>query len=205
MGNELRRVAKDDFSSLHPSESVQFLNDLDFLDTYFYFSPESAYKILDDMGETGRNLYLTGFEALDLIFPLIYTTFLISCLHLLFNGSSTFSIMLLYSPLLLGLVDYGENFCIFSMLSRYPVKLDFMAKMASFFNLAKWTLIAFFTLLIPAKFVLNRLTVVTVITSTKKPRSKTLDINSNKNFLATRSTRSNTLPTNTQKKSKKVD
>ena len=120
------------------------------LDSYFYYPPQSAYQVLTDLGQAGRDAYLTV-NLLDMFFPLTYGLFLSISLTMTYTfvypaqSKRNFVILL---PLVTMLVDYGENICVRAMLLNYPVNLMGTAQVASILTPLKYTLIVVTALLI---------------------------------------------------------
>lgn len=109
------------------------------LDMEINYSPEKAYQMLTDYGLTGRQLYL-NILTMDLIFPLVYSLFLMITVTLLFQKlfSPDHPIQKLnLIPLVAGLADYLENFGIATMLLNYPTKYTWVAGVTNVFTITK--------------------------------------------------------------------
>ncbi len=110
-------------------------------DTSLYYSPSDLYQIAENYGPEGRQAYIYSRWTFDLIFPLVYVSFLTI-------GLSWFSKQLItYSkiwnlvnliPLLSGLLDYLENSATSLVMYLYPVRWTGAALLASLFSLLKW-------------------------------------------------------------------
>lgn len=117
-----------------------------------YNYPE-AIQLLTDLGEKGRNTYLWQQIPLDLIYPGLFA--ISNCLILAYflnklNLLNSKFIYLTFIPVLSGLFDYLENFCIITMLKSFPDISENLVQLASFFTVSKsaLTVIYFTTLLI---------------------------------------------------------
>lgn len=101
-------------------------------DMQFFYSPETARQFLSLLSEEGRNVYLTRQLPLDFFYPVAYTTFFV----LLIRWGIRRSTKLAYLPVLLAVLDYGENICILRMLKAAEVS-DALAMTGSLFTCAK--------------------------------------------------------------------
>jgi hypothetical protein len=82
------------------------------IDTWFAYSPDKLFRVIDEMGDTGRQFYALTEVSADLVFPLLYTPFLFILLALLLPqafGDSPLMQTLQRLPLLVFLFDYSEN------------------------------------------------------------------------------------------------
>lgn len=126
----IRDAAQSEFSQSTVTPTIPS-EKLSALDTFFFFTPQTAYKIGFSMGSSGRHLYLTYFTALDTIYPLLYTLFIRSCL--LLQKKPAWVVMLITS------FDYMENAGIYWILRDFPAsfnqKVAFWTGVA---NAAKW-------------------------------------------------------------------
>lgn len=114
-------------------------------DTSFYYSPGDLYKMADQYGSTGRQAYIHARWTFDLIFPLVYTSFLTL-------GISWFSQRLtdwkeIYAitnllPVLGGIFDLLENSATTLAMALYPKKVQILLLSASLFTPIKWVLVS---------------------------------------------------------------
>lgn len=86
-------------------------------DMQFFYSPQMARQFLSLLSEEGRNVYLTRQLPLDFFYPVAYTTFFV----LLIRWGLRRSTKLAYLPVLLAVLDYGENICVLRMLKASEV------------------------------------------------------------------------------------
>ncbi|MCJ7718188.1 MAG: hypothetical protein MUO54_16940, partial [Anaerolineales bacterium] len=110
-------------------------------DTSLYYSAEDLYKMVENYGPEGRRAYISARWTFDLIFPLVYVSFLAM-------GISWFSKQLIFTskawnlvnllPLLSGILDYLENSATSLVMYLYPIQLMSAAFLASIFTLLKW-------------------------------------------------------------------
>jgi hypothetical protein len=110
------------------------------LDTEINYSSEQAYSILERMGDNGRGFYLR-LLLIDLIFPISYCLFMISCIFLLSSRVYRFADRLALAPIIALLFDYLENASIIVILTNYPNELVSLVQAASIFTIIKWCFI----------------------------------------------------------------
>lgn len=113
------------------------------LDLHLYYSPTDAYTLIESYGELNRAFYIIGSATIDMLYPLVYATFLGLVL--------SFFIIRVYPqddkrqyirlfPYTILLADIGENLSIISMLLIFPNKNDYLARLASMLTSTKWLL-----------------------------------------------------------------
>jgi hypothetical protein len=110
-------------------------------DTSFFYSPDDLYQMAEAYGEQGRTSYVQARFTFDLIFPIVYTFFLVTSLSWLFGkafpASSRWQLANLI-PLLGMLCDYLENILASFVMYRYPAPAGIAATLAPVFTLLKW-------------------------------------------------------------------
>lgn len=107
---------------------------VDSIDSAFFYSPARLYAIAEAYGEQGRAFYIQQRFSFDVIWPLVYGFFVFSWLNLWLRSQRW---VLIFSWLPVGL-DFLENISAAFVLSRFPVRVDGVAMMASAFTLLKW-------------------------------------------------------------------
>jgi hypothetical protein len=104
------------------------------------FTPDDLYARFEAFGDEGRAIYLRA-ELVDLVYPLVYGFFFAFLLALparrLLRERSPWRLLCL-APLAATLLDYLENACFFTILLRWPARLDAVASLAGIFNVGKW-------------------------------------------------------------------
>ena len=118
------------------------------------YTTEYAVSLLNAIGPTGRDLYLSLQLPLDFVYPglfiISYSLMLAWFLKKNYNLESRVYFVL-YIPIFAGLFDYAENIFIILMLKTYPNLNSSLVTAASLATVAKSILSsAFFTLLILA-------------------------------------------------------
>jgi hypothetical protein len=105
------------------------------------FSADELYARLEAYGDSGRAIYLRA-ELVDLVYPLAYGVcfaFLIAlAARRVLRADSPWRLLCL-APLSATCFDYLENTCFFTILLRWPARLDLVAQLGSIFNLGKWS------------------------------------------------------------------
>lgn len=113
-------------------------------DTSLYYSADHLYRIADTYGPAGRQAYIRARFTFDVIWPLVYTFFLLTAVSYLGSralplGSSWRLANLL--PLAGVLFDFLENISTSLVMARYPLTTPVIAELAGVFTLLKWLLI----------------------------------------------------------------
>jgi len=118
------------------------------------YSPNEAYDILTNMGDSGREAY-SHLNKLDFVYPFTYSIFLA-----LFIGYISQKLFPLHHPLqklflfpfLACIADLGENIYVFKILKDYPCISTKIVRIASHFTVAKWVFIRISILIMVALF-----------------------------------------------------
>ncbi len=113
-------------------------------DTSFYYTKGELYQIAEDYDLEGRLYYIDSRITFDIIWPLIYTIFLISGISwiadkVILEGSWVRLLNLV--PLGAIVMDYLENISNMIIMFRYPTPTDLLANLAGFFTVLKWVLV----------------------------------------------------------------
>lgn len=110
-------------------------------DTSFFYRPEALYEMAEAYGEAGREAYVRARFTFDLIFPLVYGSFLTFTIgwflgKALAEGSRWRLFNL--TPVLGVIFDLLENSAASLVIGLYPQRLTAIAWLASVFTLVKW-------------------------------------------------------------------
>jgi hypothetical protein len=113
-------------------------------DLSFYYSTNDLYRMAEGYGEVGRADYVQARFTFDLIWPLVYTFFLVTSISWIYQrllpaGSPGRMINLL--PFLGMIGDYLENISTSIVMGRYPLATPVIDWMAGIFTTLKWLLI----------------------------------------------------------------
>lgn len=126
-------------------------------DTSLYYSAEQLYRIAETYGLEGRQAYIRARFTFDVIWPLVYTFFLLTAVSYLgrraFPMGSSWKLANLL-PLVGVLFDFLENFSTSLVMARYPLSTPVIAELAGVFTLLKWLFIGLSFLVLVAWLVL---------------------------------------------------
>ena len=108
-------------------------------DTSFNFNVTSLYEILESYGRDGRNFYILMRWTFDVVWPLVYTGFIISLIAY-FTKVNTINYHLkrYIFPLLAILFDYLENTFATIVMVIYPIEIDFISYLLFISSIIKW-------------------------------------------------------------------
>jgi hypothetical protein len=127
-------------------------------DLSFLYSVNDLYEMAESYGEQGRSDYVKARFTFDLVWPIVYTFFLVTTISWLFG--KTFLAKSIWQranlvPLLALTLDYLENISTSIVMARYPVQTAVVDSLATVFTPAKWVLVgvSFILLLIGIVFV----------------------------------------------------
>lgn len=113
-------------------------------DTSIYYTKSELYQIAEEYGLEGRMFYIDSRITFDIIWPIIYTIFLISGISwiadkVILEGSWVRKFNLV--PLGGLLFDFLENISNMIIMFRYPTPTDLLASLAGYFTVLKWVLV----------------------------------------------------------------
>lgn len=120
-------------------------------DAKFTYTPDDVHAMFSAYGATGRRRYVRNAVTLDLLFPCIYASFLTLVLVRLtsqLTSPPAVLRLLSFTPLLAGICDLLENPCLVMLAWVYPLRRDWLARVASSFTRLKWILVAASALLV---------------------------------------------------------
>jgi hypothetical protein len=126
------------------SRSDEVLGSAPSPDTSFYYSKDDLYQIAEEYGQKGRLYYLDSRISFDIIWPLVYTFFLINAISWLLDktileGSKLRLLNL--TPLAGILLDYLENATNMVVMFRFPQPTDILANLAGVITSLKWVFV----------------------------------------------------------------
>lgn len=123
------------------------------------YSPEYIMKLLETLGEQGRQIYLTIQLPVDMIYPFLFGLgygLLMGYLLKKLNKLNSLFIYLCYLPIIAGLADYAENFGIMIMLNSFPDLSLISMKVTNVCSIVKSaTTTLFFSILLILVFVVG--------------------------------------------------
>jgi len=113
-------------------------------DTLFFYSVEELYNIAESYGEVGRAYYVRTRFTFDLVWPIVYTSFLASCTSWIFSrsfdSSSTIQQVNLI-PLIGMMLDYLENISASIVMLRYPIRTPILDISTVILTPLKWVFV----------------------------------------------------------------
>lgn len=112
-------------------------------DTSFIYSTEDLYAMAQGYGTDGRSYYIKLRYTFDLVWPLVYLFFLVTCLTMVFKSLEIRGSWKMVNLLPFGAVifDLLENTATSIVMYRYPLRTPVFAELAPIFTFLKWSLI----------------------------------------------------------------
>ena len=113
-------------------------------DLSFYYSAANLYEMAEGYGEQGRAAYIRARFTFDLVWPLVYTFFLVTTTSWLLKRAFPEQSIWQRANLLpvLGMIfDYLENISTSLVMWRYPAQIPVVDWLAGIFTALKWVLI----------------------------------------------------------------
>jgi hypothetical protein len=104
------------------------------------YSYDHAIMLLDNLGESGRSVYLTQQLPADFIYPGLFAisySLLLTWLFLKSFDPKSWVYYMVFFPILAGLFDYLENIGIILMIHAYPDLTPGLVRLASTFTVLK--------------------------------------------------------------------
>lgn len=113
-------------------------------DLSFFYTADELYRLAEAYGEQGRVAYIEQRFTFDLIWPVVYTAFLVTAIGWLFRrafaSGSPWQLANL-APVLGMLFDYLENISASLVMARYPAETPLLDGLAAVFTAVKWLLL----------------------------------------------------------------
>ncbi|PKN81685.1 MAG: hypothetical protein CVU46_18615 [Chloroflexi bacterium HGW-Chloroflexi-8] len=114
-------------------------------DTSFFYSTRDLYQMADSYGVDGRAAYIRARFSFDLIWPLVYTLFLLTGISWLtqrvLSPASPFQIINLF-PFLAIIFDLFENLSTSFVMARYPTLSPLIGFLSPLFSGLKWIFVS---------------------------------------------------------------
>jgi hypothetical protein len=127
-----------------PAQAAQGSNEMNHAgtpDLSFYYTAGGLYRMAEAYGPAGRAAYLRVRWTFDLIWPMVYTFFLVTCIGWLSGRvvppDSLWRLANL-APVIGALLDYLENASTSLVMARYPLSTPLVDALAPIFTLFKW-------------------------------------------------------------------
>ena len=126
------------------SQSASVSEEIGSPDLSIYYSSSDLYRMAEIYGESGRGAYIRARFTFDLIWPLVYTFFLVTSIswiyQKLFPATSPWRMINLL-PFLGMIGDYLENISTSIVMWRFPLITPMIDWLAGMFTALKWLLI----------------------------------------------------------------
>lgn len=126
-------------------------------DTSLTYTRQDLYTMAERFGDDGRDAYIRARWTFDLVFPLVYTTFLATSISWffsrVFSRASPWQLANL-APIIGMVFDFMENSATSLVFARYPNQTPVIDWLAPFFTLIKWVFVAGSFLLLFLGFVI---------------------------------------------------
>ena len=110
-------------------------------DTSLVYTREKLYAMAEGHGESGRNAYISARWTFDLIFPFVYTAFLVTSISWLCKNTFPKDSLWQFTNIvpILGMVfDFLENSATTLVFARYPDETPVIDALAPIFTFIKW-------------------------------------------------------------------
>lgn len=110
-------------------------------DSSFFYSANDLYSMAENYGESGRETYVFLRWTFDVIWPFVYTIFLVAWtlkLSHLIKGSK-WILSLYWLPIIAMILDFFENTGATIVMVRYPETSGIIASLTPIATILKWT------------------------------------------------------------------
>jgi hypothetical protein len=114
-------------------------------DTSLFYTAEQLYDIANEYGPDGREFYIHQRYTFDLIWPVVYGSFILissTYFHKKSNLLKKYSLLSYFSVIAV-IFDYLENMMTSVVMYRYPTKTPILDNLAGYMTLLKWITLGF--------------------------------------------------------------
>lgn len=105
-------------------------------DTSFFYKSEKIFDMAEAYGESGRKFYIFLRWTFDVVWPIVYGSFLFVMMRWL-QSSLGFNKLTLI-PIMGVTFDFLENICASLIFWAYPTRLEWLAKITPYVTMIKW-------------------------------------------------------------------
>ncbi|MCF7923474.1 MAG: hypothetical protein K9L64_00025 [Candidatus Izimaplasma sp.] len=112
-------------------------------DTMLFYSSRTFYLLMEEYGESGRNLYILLRWTFDLVYPLVYGLFFMTLLIYLMEKLKKYYNWMLSFALLAVITDYLENIFSTVNVAIFPKEIPTLVYIMQGASLLKWLFIVF--------------------------------------------------------------
>ena len=113
-------------------------------DTSFFYSPNDLYQMAETYSPDGRAAYIRARWTFDVIWPMVYTFFLVTSISWTMARAFPVESRWQYAnlaPVLGAFLDYFENISTSLVMARFPLPTPVVDFLAPFFTLLKWVFV----------------------------------------------------------------
>ena len=114
-------------------------------DLSLLYTSHDLYQMAEQYGSDGRDAYVRARFSFDIVFPIIYTVFLVTAISWILGIITTKTSqwrMLNLVPILGMLFDFLENTTASIVISRYPASSPISANLTPVFTFLKWVFVS---------------------------------------------------------------
>lgn len=105
-------------------------------DTSFFYDSEKLFDMAEAYGESGRNFYIFLRWTFDVVWPIVYGSFLLVMMRWLQITLSFNKLTLI--PIVGVTFDFLENICASLIFWAYPTRIEWLAKITPYITMLKW-------------------------------------------------------------------
>ena len=120
-------------------------NGADSPDTSLYYTADSLNNIAEAYGSDGRQAYIKARYSFDILWPVVYTAFLVLSVTWLEKKCHPYgklSVKAALVPVAAMLLDFFENAATSTVMHRFPDPAPLAASLAGIFTATKWLLVS---------------------------------------------------------------
>lgn len=142
-------------------KAAESANGADSPDGSFFYTSAELYESAKIFGESGRTAYIRSRWTFDVVWPLVYTIFLVTCIGWVFKNAFSKESKLQLANLIpvVGMAfDFLENISTTIVMARFPVNAPIAVHLAPIFTPIKWVFVngSFVVLLIGLVFLIRK-------------------------------------------------
>ncbi|MCD4713951.1 MAG: hypothetical protein K8R73_11760 [Clostridiales bacterium] len=105
-------------------------------DTSFFYQSEKIFDMAETYGESGRDFYILIRWTFDVVWPIVYGSFLYVMIRWIQTSLRLNRLTLL--PIAGVVFDFIENICATLIFWAYPIRLEWIAKIIPYITMIKW-------------------------------------------------------------------
>ncbi|MBE0450104.1 MAG: hypothetical protein IBX70_04570 [Clostridia bacterium] len=105
-------------------------------DTSFFYQSEKIFDMAEAYGESGRDFYILIRWTFDVVWPIVYGSFLYVMIRWIQTSLRLNRLTLI--PIVGVVFDFIENICATLIFWAYPSRLEWIAKIIPYITMFKW-------------------------------------------------------------------